>query len=349
MGLFTSIFLKELHPEADILILERGPYSVGASTRNAGFACFGSVSELLMDAEHMSPEEITAVIRMRWDGLNTMQHILGKAAIGYQECGGYELFSSDENELLDSCRSGFSLANQWASEATGQSSVYQWTSPPPGLKNSAAAIFNPYEASIDTGRMYASLLDTVRKKGIRILNGVQANAVRGSKKPLVKCDLFTIDCQKVFITTNAFARELFADLDVRPVRNQVLVTREMTHCPIRGIYHLDRGYFYFRNIGNRILIGGGRHLLGASEETGELGMTTAGKNLLESVLHQFIDTDESMDIEYAWSGILGVSAMKTPIIAQVDENVYAGVRMGGMGVAISSIVGKRLAALGLEM
>jgi hypothetical protein len=36
---------------------------------------------------------------------------------------------------------------------------------------------------------------------------------------------------------------------------------------------------------------------------------------------------------------------KEPILKQVDENVFAGVRLGGMGVAIGSLLGEDLAQL----
>ncbi|MFZ1846108.1 MAG: FAD-dependent oxidoreductase, partial [Saprospiraceae bacterium] len=49
VGMYTAYYLRKTYPDADILILERGPFGEGASTKNAGFACFGSVSELMDD------------------------------------------------------------------------------------------------------------------------------------------------------------------------------------------------------------------------------------------------------------------------------------------------------------
>jgi len=42
---------------------------------------------------------------------------------------------------------------------------------------------------------------------------------------------------------------------------------------------------------------------------------------------------------------MGVGNQKNPIVKQLSENVFCGVRLGGMGVAIGSLVGKELAAL----
>ncbi|NND33127.1 MAG: FAD-binding oxidoreductase, partial [Saprospiraceae bacterium] len=49
VGLTTSIYLKRQQPHRSVLVIDRGSIPTGASTRNAGFACFGSPSELLAD------------------------------------------------------------------------------------------------------------------------------------------------------------------------------------------------------------------------------------------------------------------------------------------------------------
>ena len=51
VGLSAALRARELAPSARIAVLERGALPIGASTRNAGFACFGSVSELLDDMD----------------------------------------------------------------------------------------------------------------------------------------------------------------------------------------------------------------------------------------------------------------------------------------------------------
>lgn len=46
VGLCTAMFLKQRFPKKNIIILEKGIFPQGASTKNAGFACFGSISEI---------------------------------------------------------------------------------------------------------------------------------------------------------------------------------------------------------------------------------------------------------------------------------------------------------------
>ena len=49
VGLNCALQLKKQFPKAKILILEKGSLPQGASTKNAGFACFGSLSEIIED------------------------------------------------------------------------------------------------------------------------------------------------------------------------------------------------------------------------------------------------------------------------------------------------------------
>jgi hypothetical protein len=42
---------------------------------------------------------------------------------------------------------------------------------------------------------------------------------------------------------------------------------------------------------------------------------------------------------------MGIGASKNPIVTNLSQNVYCGVRMGGMGVAIGSLIGTELADL----
>jgi hypothetical protein len=49
--------------------LERGLFSSGASTKNAGFACFGSLNEIVDDIKLMGKEETLRQIIERMKGI----------------------------------------------------------------------------------------------------------------------------------------------------------------------------------------------------------------------------------------------------------------------------------------
>jgi glycine/D-amino acid oxidase-like deaminating enzyme len=132
-------------------------------------------------------------------------------------------------------------------------------------------------------------------------------------------------------------------LDLKPARAQVLVTKPIYNLKLNGTFHMNNGFDYFRNIDNRILIGGGRNLAIDQEESDEFIITDTIQNHLESLLENKILPNQKIEIEYRWAGIMGVGSTKAPLIDKFSKNISYGIRMGGMGVAIGTSVGKQLA------
>ena len=150
----------------------------------------------------------------------------------------------------------------------------------------------------------------------------------------------TVKSKKVIIATNGFAKQLLPHLDVKPARAQVLITEPIKNLKIKGAFHYQQGYYYFRNIDNRILFGGGRNLDFKGEETSEMLITETIQNKLEQLLKEKILPKQKFKIDQRWSGIMGIGSEKRPIIQHASKNVVCALRMGGMGVAIGSLVGQ---------
>lgn len=155
---------------------------------------------------------------------------------------------------------------------------------------------------------------------------------------------FVFTTKKLLFATNGFASQL-TDGTVKPARAQVLITEPIVNLKIKETFHLDKGYYYFRNVSDRILLGEGRNLDFDSETTTEFGQTGIVQNKLEELLKKVILPHHDFEIAHRWSGIMGIGNSKNPIVSQLSENVYCGVRLGGMGVAIGSVVGQELADL----
>lgn len=76
-GLWTAYHLLEKEPFADLFIIERGILPTGASTKNAGFACFGSYSEILEDLKMLKPQEVLQQVTERYNGINFLKQTFG--------------------------------------------------------------------------------------------------------------------------------------------------------------------------------------------------------------------------------------------------------------------------------
>ena len=345
VGLNCALHLKEKFPKAKILILEKGILPQGASTKNAGFSCFGSLSEILDDLNIHTEQEVIALVKKRVNGLQLLRNTLGDKTMNYQQLGGYELFTKQDTSLFQECVSKKEAVNNLL-KPVFNANVFSLKSNSFGFKNiQENYIFNPFEGQIDTGQMMDALLQKVLSKGIKILNNISvtsfsedANAVK------IETNSFSFSSFKLLIATNGFASQL--DIaEVKPARAQVLITKPIKNLHIKGTFHLDKGYYYFRNIDDRILFGGGRNLDFKTEETTELQQTAIIQNKLEELLKTTILPETPFEIDHRWSGIMGVGTQKKAIVKQLSTNVFCGVRLGGMGIAIGSLVGKELADL----
>ena len=345
VGLNCALHLKNKYPKAKILILEKGILPQGASTKNAGFACFGSLSEILDDLNTHTEEEVVRLVKKRIEGLHLLRENLSDKAIDYQQLGGYELFSETDYELYEDCLSNRESVNSLLNPIF-KADVFGLRGNCFKFKNiKDKCVFNPFEGQIDTGLMMEALLDKVLLKGIKILNNLTLEAFEETTASVhLKTTAFEFKTKKLIIATNGFASQLL-DEDVKPARAQVLITKPIENLPIKGTFHLDKGYYYFRNIDNRILFGGGRHLDFKGEETTVFNQTKLIQDQLELLLKTTILPQTPFEIEHRWSGIMGVGNQKKAIVKQVSNNVFCGVRLGGMGVAIGSSIGKELSEL----
>ncbi|WP_299394092.1 FAD-dependent oxidoreductase [uncultured Gelidibacter sp.] len=345
VGLNCALRLRQRFPKAKILILERGFLPQGASTKNAGFACFGSLSEILDDLKSHSEEEVVNLIQKRRSGLDLLRQTLSNAAIGYKQYGGYELFDQNDEGRYEYCMSQMGKVNALlkphfkADVFEVKENLFQFIN----IQNLLS--FTPFEGQIDTGKMMRSLTDLVLSKGIQILNSVVVEHFEElNEKIHIKTNYFDFKTKRMLICTNGFASKLI-DVEVKPARAQVLITKPIKNLHIKGTFHLEEGYYYFRNIDDRILLGGGRNLDFKTEETTEMAQTELIQNKLKSLLQSTILPHTPFEIAHSWSGIMGVGSTKKPIVKQLSANVFCGVRMGGMGIAIGSHVGRELADL----
>ena len=193
--------------------------------------------------------------------------------------------------------------------------------------------------------MIVELLKICQQKNIKILNNTIVKGYSNETSHVkIQTNHGEFISNKLLIASNGFSKGLINE-NVQPARAQVIITKPINNLKIKGSFHLQEGYYYFRNIDDRILIGGGRNLDFSNEKTMNFGQTDLIQNKLEEILKTIILPTTSFEIDQRWSGIMGVGDKKKPIVKQISNHVFCGVRLGGMGIAIGSLVGRELAAL----
>ncbi|WP_432412340.1 NAD(P)/FAD-dependent oxidoreductase [Rasiella sp. SM2506] len=348
VGLSCALALRDRFPKKKIVVFEKGMLPSGASTKNAGFACFGSISEILEDLTTHSEEEVIQLIKNRVEGLQLLRKNLGDKQLDFQQWGGYEVFTERDAELFSTSIENIPYINKLLKYVFhDENDIFSVRNDSFSFKNvQKQLLFNRLEGQLDTGKMMQGLIQKCSENSIFILNNAEITSFSANNGEILLEMNNSVKCsaKKVCIATNGFAKQ-FINADLQPARAQVLVTKPIPNLHIKGTFHLDKGYYYFRNIHDRILLGGGRNLDFTTEATTEPGLTHLIQNELERLLRTTILPNTPFEIDTRWSGVMGVGKQKKPIIKEVQSNVYCGVRLGGMGVAIGSSVGKQLANL----
>ncbi len=350
VGLSAAYNLKKLNPALKILILERGILPSGASTKNAGFSCFGSLSEIAADLEILQEEEVISLIKMRWNGLQLLRSTLGDVQLKYEEFGSFEVFTKKQEELYQRSIQILHRVNSLLKNSIGIDEVFVKADERIaefGFKGVQHLILNKAEGQIDTGSMMDALLLKVQNQGTHILNGINVLSIDESSAgvEIMTDQLGKLSCKHLVVCTNGFAKQLLPELDVKPGRAQVLITQPIENLKIKGCFHMEEGYYYFRNVGNRVLFGGGRNSDFAGETTYSHETTELIQSQLDRYLSEVILPENEFVVDQRWAGTLGLGETRLPIIQKIRKGVFCAVRMGGMGVAIGSLIGKEVAEM----
>jgi glycine/D-amino acid oxidase-like deaminating enzyme len=350
--LSTAIELKDKYPAQSVLVLERGLLPTGASSRNAGFACMGSLTEILDDSQYTNEDEIIKLYEWRKRGLELLRSRLGDTAIGYKNNGSYELISDNELPALDRLE----YVNSLLQPITRQPAfrlVNEKIAAFGFAKDAVKALIeNTCEGELHTGKMLRALTDYALMKGVEVKTGTEVCRFDEEEKQVVvhiadpvRDEMLLLYCDTLSICTNAFTKQLLPGADVVPGRGQVLITEPINGLKFKGVYHFDKGYYYFREIDGRVLLGGGRNLDFEGESTTAFALTDLIQQDLEEKLRAIILPDTDFTITQRWAGIMAFGETKQPIVKAFSKRVYGAFRMGGMGVALGSDVGRTLVGL----
>ncbi len=351
LGSWTAYELSKT-TNLSIAVIERSSLSEGASTKNAGFACFGSATELLSEVQILGLKTAFEITNKRIAGINKLRTLLGDSLIQFDSCGGYEVFLENctipTEDTLNSLNmqfqrycgvSPFTLLHKNEIQNLGFS------------ENVLSAISNPYEGSIHPVEALKTLQNLNKKRGVKYFFDSEFISFDSENSALILKRNFIemiLQTNKIVYCTNAFTR----NEEIAPGRGQVFVTNVINNLNLRGTFHYNEGFVYFRNIqtleGNRILLGGGRDIDFATEETTSFLKNENIISYLENFLLEILPPQKNFTIEKTWTGIMGFSKNKLPIVKQLSKNEFLGFSCNGMGIALTPIISEEIAELVLK-
>lgn len=340
-GLIAGIELLSRKPKVKVGLFEQQTHGTLASSRNAGFMCFGSPTELNADIIQFGEAEVLRVLALKATGYHTLlKHLAGNKRI-YKKCPAYELFkvpSSDYGPMVES----LPKLNALLSKGTGIESYYESHALSPsshlqsirfkkeGQLHPTAAVAALQRKFMNLGGIYHA--GTTIAHWEAISGGYLLNTQNDEQ----------VNCNKMIVANNAFATTLVSDYFVQPQRAQVLVTAPLKKLPYRGNFHMDGGYVYFRNIGNRLLLGGLRNTDFETEATDEIGLNANIQRKLDSLLIELLP-NQSVEITHRWSGIMGFRKGTLPQLEVHSSGIVIAAGMNGMGTLLGPALGRKAA------
>ncbi len=334
-GLAAAINVKRLHPNWKVVILERDILCEGASTKNAGFACYGTVGEFMDDQAQMGRDLALELILKRRRGLDYLKTLVQPSKMQFHQNGGVELYLKDEGEKWEKAKETIDGLNKDLGLE-----LYQMSSDSHLFKKCLGSIFTPNEGQLNPVALWRELRKQATLLDIIILHGVQVESYESHQKEVQLLSNKGIwKSKQLLFTTNAFGNTR-DNLNVIPARNQVYIIENPAFKLDQRSYHQNAGYLYFRGIGNKILLGGARHISHSEEISRELSRNEKIEAFLMDYAKKHFSSKGEWKIVNHWSGIIATGESKEPIIRSTDENVHVCIRFGGMGVALSAYTAK---------
>lgn len=349
VGLSTAIHFQRQHPKAKVLVLERGVLPTGASTKNAGFACFGSLTEILDDLWTMTQDEVVDLVAKRYKGLQKIRKEFGDKKLSYQSNGGFELIEEGQLAVMDQI-SAINNVLKGVFPGPVYSALPKYRKLGFG-KTIRGVIKNRYEGELDPGNYVSSLWELAGKLGVKIITGLEVeeldpNQGRVEAKERGMDREFIFQGDLIAVCTNAFTSKIWKNELIEPGRGLVMISAPLDfNVPWKGCFHLDKGYVYFRQVEGRLLLGGARNMDFEGERNSQFEVNPKIKSYLQKLAQEVIFPGKPIRWHKEWTGIMAFGPSKSPIIQKIGERSAAAVRLGGMGVALGWQAGKELSEL----
>lgn len=355
-GLTAAYHLARRHG-VQARVLEAAPIGWGASGRNGGFCCLGSVW-LSLDAlvRRFGEAEAARCVGAMREAVELVRDFATEEGITLDAQGQGTITVAHrlsrlrhlEEEAHALARLGAGATAIWSKEELAERGY------------SSPEAFGAMHQSVGFGlhplKYCRGLADAALRRGA-VIHGESPVIAwrREGPRHVLQTPRGTVTARRVLIATNGFTRdELHKALDgcLLPALSNIVVTRplsdselaaqgvttEMPTSDTRGLL------FYVRLLPDRRFMFGARGGLDASPESSSLQ-----RAFLERRLREMYPAWRDVETTHFWRGPVCLSAAFTPHIARLDEagTVTCALAYHGSGVAMSGWAGRAAAALTL--
>lgn len=348
VGLSTAWWLAKLGRRP--VVLEAGSVAGKASGRNAGFLLTGSAEPLVKLARHAGKARALAFWHRSRENRELLRRELleppegpprveadflpeGSWIASLKGTGQHEALEESVEILRDE---GFEV--EWRDAAAVREAS--------GSEGLEGGIYQPRDGGLDPVRLCRGL---ARTGAFELRTGVRVQGFEEAADGRVH--LFTdageILARRAVLAVNAYAPSLLPELsvEVRPVRGQALAT-EPGDRVLEGVWYINEGYDYLRQLGDGTVILGGRRQVAEAQEVGYLESPTATvQGALEEFLAETFPRIAGRAVLHRWAGTMGFTGDGIPVVGEVEHApaVLYAVGFSGHGMSLGFVTGRHLA------
>ena len=356
-GCATAFWLQRLYGRSSVIVDARG-LAGGATGRNGGHLWPNPKS----DFERITVEELLSFIEaegiecdLTHDGAVALERCAPEEGVEYHDAAGDPEVGEGEDEdwgetpVLDAAACTARLQTDAFTEATLYDGARQF-----------------YPAKVAAALLRASEATLYAPVRVLSLEAVEASSAAESAEDhtdpeasgttLVTTDRGVVRARSVVVCTNGWAAELLPELadHLVPCRNQVVMTAPVPAALAWEVGALSvdsdvgaRELYMIRRPDGRLCLGGARALEpgAAVGSTDDASLSADVGAYLRRFLREAFPRLGEVRIEAEWTGVLGFTRDKKPLVGLVRPNVFVGVGFCGHGMPQCTGVGKALAQM----
>ncbi len=353
-GVSVAQHLAQRRPDLAIILLEGRSLGNGASGRNGGMVLnYLSGIHLPEDAGEARPlyETFTSTV-------DAMRSTIAEHQLDVEldRCGSFELFTSPrraeaaarQTEVWN--RGGLPLRFFDVNQLRAQLNVH----------GAAGAIFDPKAGQLNALRYVRAMREVLERSGVRVFENTMVRRIREGRRIEVETNGGTATVGSLFLATNAYSPQLgyFRDR-IMALHSHVIATTPVDQAtlshlgwPGRTSFSDDLGRLTYGSVSaaGRIVMGGGSNAAYAYRFGNHpvlLKPPLRGHRYVHKRLLSCFADAASLPIEHRWSGPLGITATRVPLVGVRGDfnNIYYGLGYSGSGITAATLVGRVLADL----
>ncbi len=335
-GLTTALECSRLG--LSVVLLEASRVAFGASGRNGGMVIPGFSQELADLAANVGQEKALQLYRLSCDGLEYVRrhiNLLCPEALmgeGYLSVSRYPAAAAfaEEADLLNSA-----LGRELSPWSTNHLRTVLQT------ERYHDALFDPHSFHIHPLRYAHALAAEFERSGGRLFENSKVEYLNHLQDRVeLKTESGKVTGRQVVLCTSAYDHSLYPALSrcILPVATYVAVTETLQPSQkslidtAACVIDTRRAGDYYRLLHNDRLLWGGKI-------TTRQAVPAQLSSIMRKTMAATYASLFSVDIEYAWSGLMGYAVHKMPIIGQISPRVWSATAFGGHGLNTTAMAG----------